>query len=399
MKQKSRVMAVILSVAALMCYGIKFIQVDFGTIGALMENKIGFGLGLLDQILPKMTMPLSGWEMISSAGLAGVVPGLSGHVRVGAFLLWLLCNFCIALLVVTAAGNLLYKDEEGKLTMAAGMTVSLLHAGIWSVLCARTISLVSPLAIELAILAAVMPVIQEVLQKKEQRRFLQISAIACGGLAAVISMIGIWVVYPKPYPMVFYISLFITAACITAWECIVLIKDESLTEQMRTFGGVLSILLFMISCMCILPAVPKLGAGWLGVMLCDLAVFYTGAIRGRYKKTEGAGGNLRNKPLTGQIVGLSGVYESAVIDILPGDELTIGSNSSEAQIIITEGKISPKHLIIAYNQKNSIYEVVDCSESGTFTESGERISANQIVGLPRNTVLCLGDKTNRFRLI
>lgn len=274
--QKSRIMVIILSAAALLFYNAGFITVDADTIGQLIEKKFSFGFGLLNQILPKITFHLSGWELISAAGLAGRVPGISDYTRTGAFLFWIFSGFCIVLLVTVAVSNAFFTDKGRRITVIAGVLASLIHTGIWGLFSIQELGLISPLAMELAVFAAFIPGLYEIIKKEEYRQVLQISGIVLGSFIVLLSCLGVLAVMPSIYSVIFYVFLFLTASCIFLWELMILQRNKVFPEYIKILGVFLPIVLFAASCIFLAMAAADLGKGWLGVMICDLAMVCTG---------------------------------------------------------------------------------------------------------------------------
>jgi pSer/pThr/pTyr-binding forkhead associated (FHA) protein len=81
--------------------------------------------------------------------------------------------------------------------------------------------------------------------------------------------------------------------------------------------------------------------------------------------------------------------------------MVIGRDSFYSSIVITENAdtISRKHCGIKYNAETREYTVTDYSSNGTYTNTGERLQRNVPRNFPAGTIICLGDKTNRFRLM
>jgi hypothetical protein len=100
------------------------------------------------------------------------------------------------------------------------------------------------------------------------------------------------------------------------------------------------------------------------------------------------------------IRGLSGQYLNAVFDISDGNEVILGRNPMQANLVFdgSQEHISNKHCSIRYNRENDCYIVTDFSSIGTFTGNGVRLTREQPMSLPHGTEIYLVDKTNAFKL-
>lgn len=115
-------------------------------------------------------------------------------------------------------------------------------------------------------------------------------------------------------------------------------------------------------------------------------------------KPTGASGTQQAK--TGSITGLSGMYAGQDIPVSASEEIVIGRNSDECNIIITQNadKVSRKHCGILFDPATGGYKVTDYSSNGIFVDGGNRLAANIPSTLLRGTVIALGSRENRFRL-
>lgn len=116
-------------------------------------------------------------------------------------------------------------------------------------------------------------------------------------------------------------------------------------------------------------------------------------------------GVIPQEPYQGQgphasIRGLSGQYLNAVFDISDGNEVILGRNPMQANLVFdgSQEHISNKHCSIRYSRANDCYIVTDFSSIGTFTGNGVRLSKEQPMSLPHGTEIYLVDKTNAFKL-
>lgn len=102
----------------------------------------------------------------------------------------------------------------------------------------------------------------------------------------------------------------------------------------------------------------------------------------------------------GSITCLSGMYGGNTFNMVSDEEMTIGREASECNIVLDQNadKVSRKHVGILYNATNRNYYVTDYSSNGTLTKDGSRLVKNIPTTLPAGTVICLGNNENRFML-
>lgn len=100
----------------------------------------------------------------------------------------------------------------------------------------------------------------------------------------------------------------------------------------------------------------------------------------------------------GGIVGISGQYEGASIDICGGERIVLGRDGEQCNLIITEQGISRKHCEIAYDAYNRQYQVTDYSTNGVFLGNGVRLTKGMTTNLDPGTVIQMGNSMHRFRL-
>lgn len=100
------------------------------------------------------------------------------------------------------------------------------------------------------------------------------------------------------------------------------------------------------------------------------------------------------------IMGVAGMYAGSNFPMRPDQTLTLGRDSTYAQIVFSQGadKISRRHCSVMFNGQLQQYQVVDYSSNGTYAR-GSRLPINTPVMLPRGTDVALGDMNNVIRLI
>jgi hypothetical protein len=103
---------------------------------------------------------------------------------------------------------------------------------------------------------------------------------------------------------------------------------------------------------------------------------------------------------TGSLTGIEGMYKGAVVNLNAGEEVVIGRDSAFSHVVVDQNAdlVSRKHCGIIYNPESRLYNVIDYSSNGTYTDGGTRLMANIYTHLPAGTVISLGNSVNSFRL-
>lgn len=101
----------------------------------------------------------------------------------------------------------------------------------------------------------------------------------------------------------------------------------------------------------------------------------------------------------GKLEGIGGDYHGIVIDLNPGEKITIGSDPSCSNIVLSSpaGDVSPAHCTVVFEEDIDNYRVTDTSATGTFF-NGKKLPQNRGIFLPRGTVLSFGTCETSFRL-
>lgn len=87
------------------------------------------------------------------------------------------------------------------------------------------------------------------------------------------------------------------------------------------------------------------------------------------------------------------------IQTLKSDQMvTVGREPGVCEYVLSDGKISRKHLEITYIGALNKYLVVDRSSNGTLLGNGTRLIRHQEYYLSPRTELYLGSKKNLFKL-
>lgn len=102
--------------------------------------------------------------------------------------------------------------------------------------------------------------------------------------------------------------------------------------------------------------------------------------------------------LTGAMVCIRGQAIGSLLS-LPGDrKMTIGRDPNVCNYVISDSKVSRKHLDITYVGTLNKYLVVDYSSNGTFLQDGTRLQNNMEYYLSPGAELQLGTGNNIYKL-
>lgn len=100
----------------------------------------------------------------------------------------------------------------------------------------------------------------------------------------------------------------------------------------------------------------------------------------------------------GYLCGIEGIYSKREFSIHSGDEIRIGRDKRDNDLIIQNDDISDKHCILFYDGKENQYYVKDLSEKGTYISSGQRIKYNQFTRIIPGSVIYLGNRNQSFQI-
>ena len=110
------------------------------------------------------------------------------------------------------------------------------------------------------------------------------------------------------------------------------------------------------------------------------------------KKTE-------NAPMAfGCICGLAGTYEGKEFSIHSGDEIRIGKNMRDNDLVIDGGHIGEKHCVIIYDKSSKKYCIKNVSETEIRLNSDIHLQKGEEACLEDGTVIYLGETRHMFRL-
>ncbi len=107
--------------------------------------------------------------------------------------------------------------------------------------------------------------------------------------------------------------------------------------------------------------------------------------------------DLRKSGQTG-IYCMTGEYAGTCVPLKEGETIVVGRDAGLSHLIILGQAVSRRHCGICYDPAVGEYLVEDYSLNGTFAD-GVRLTPNQASGVPRGTVLSLGDTDSQLRLL
>ncbi|MDO5112229.1 MAG: FHA domain-containing protein [Clostridia bacterium] len=102
----------------------------------------------------------------------------------------------------------------------------------------------------------------------------------------------------------------------------------------------------------------------------------------------------------GRITGLEGMYKGGTFPIGSGEEILLGRENRDCQIIFDKmsPEVSSRHCTIRYQASTGQYIVTDYSKNGTFMSDGTRLPAQSPMPLSAGTIIYLGSRKNTFKL-
>lgn len=101
----------------------------------------------------------------------------------------------------------------------------------------------------------------------------------------------------------------------------------------------------------------------------------------------------------GVIVGVRGVRRNDTFRLYSGEEIVIGRDVKQSQIVINDSTISRKHCGIRFDEKEQCYYVCDYSSNGTFMGSRQKLAKNEWNKVKRDTLIQLTNENCSFMLL
>ncbi|WP_075669722.1 DUF4234 domain-containing protein [Anaerostipes sp. 992a] len=104
-----------------------------------------------------------------------------------------------------------------------------------------------------------------------------------------------------------------------------------------------------------------------------------------------------DKEENGMIYGKKGIYKDSEIEIYDQEEIIIGRDRNQCNLILTNADISRKHCGISYRMEFRNYIVTDYSSTGLYYADGTPFPKKPVV-CEKGTILKLADGENEFLL-
>lgn len=102
--------------------------------------------------------------------------------------------------------------------------------------------------------------------------------------------------------------------------------------------------------------------------------------------------------VTGAMICIRGEMAGQMLPLPCDKKMLIGRDSAICSYVLSDIKVSRKHLEISYIGTINQYLVVDFSKNGTFLGDGTRLKTNKEYYLPPMTELRLGSSDNIYKL-
>ncbi|MBR1740340.1 MAG: FHA domain-containing protein [Lachnospiraceae bacterium] len=100
----------------------------------------------------------------------------------------------------------------------------------------------------------------------------------------------------------------------------------------------------------------------------------------------------------GLILGIRGSGQNTSYRLYHEEEILIGRDGSQVQIVVKHRAVSRKHCGIRFDEKEQCYYVCDYSKNGTKVSGHGRLPKEQWIGVSRDSVLLLGNEECSFLL-
>lgn len=103
------------------------------------------------------------------------------------------------------------------------------------------------------------------------------------------------------------------------------------------------------------------------------------------------------EPRKREILGIGGECDGYKIPVSANDEIIIGRDPNQCNIVLSSNTVSAKHAVIRWDAGNDKYIVLDCSTNGVFMD-GARLEPNQSVFVDYGKQITIGKTNNSFLL-
>lgn len=100
----------------------------------------------------------------------------------------------------------------------------------------------------------------------------------------------------------------------------------------------------------------------------------------------------------GALVCIKGEYLGRIIRIVPEQTIIVGRDGTSADMIVNLPLVSRKHCELIYHEEENVYEVMDYSANGTFTDGDVRLEKDKSYIIRPGATLMFGDKSVVYKL-
>lgn len=95
-----------------------------------------------------------------------------------------------------------------------------------------------------------------------------------------------------------------------------------------------------------------------------------------------------------KIVGISGTFAGASIELNPGEKIMVGRDPSKCQLVLNDSKVSRVHCCISYDVSSMCTEIICYSPNGIKFEDGRTLQKDMKMEItkPERLILANGDE-------
>ncbi len=101
----------------------------------------------------------------------------------------------------------------------------------------------------------------------------------------------------------------------------------------------------------------------------------------------------------GIVVGVRGVRQNDTFRLYQDEEMILGRDGKQSQIVLSDSTVSRKHCGIRFDGERQCYYVCDFSSNGTFAGGRQKLEKNKWVRIERDTLIQLANDKCSFMLL
>ena len=103
--------------------------------------------------------------------------------------------------------------------------------------------------------------------------------------------------------------------------------------------------------------------------------------------------------ILGGLLCVNGPYTGKRYSLVPGQEIVVGRDGEQCDIVINLPKISRRHFLITWLKNEECFEITDFSTNGIYINGDIRLEKNNRYEISAGDTIDLGDGVTRFKLI